>query len=131
MSEGVAAEPIVSRLNVVFLYVRDLERSLAFYRDLLGIPLERDAHDPGWAEATFADGVRFALPAAAQPDAVRAGTVVVDFEVADIDEAVARVRAAGVEMGEVERDSWGCACGLRDPDGYRLHLFQPATGAAG
>jgi catechol 2,3-dioxygenase-like lactoylglutathione lyase family enzyme len=29
---------LVSRLNVVYLYVRDVARSRAFYRDLLGIP---------------------------------------------------------------------------------------------
>ena len=34
------ATPLVSRLNVVYLIVRDIERSLAFYRDVLGIPLE-------------------------------------------------------------------------------------------
>jgi predicted enzyme related to lactoylglutathione lyase len=33
------AEPLVSRISVVYLYVSDMERSAAFYRDLLGIPL--------------------------------------------------------------------------------------------
>jgi catechol 2,3-dioxygenase-like lactoylglutathione lyase family enzyme len=36
------AEPLVSRISVVYLYVSDMERSAAFYRDLLGIPLEGD-----------------------------------------------------------------------------------------
>ena len=35
-----AAESLVRGLSVVYLYVTDMERSLAFYRDLLGIPLE-------------------------------------------------------------------------------------------
>src|SRR2546423_14356098 len=48
--------PLVSRINVVYLYVREMERSLAFYRDLLGIPL---AGDDDWQEADL--GVRFAL----------------------------------------------------------------------
>ena len=48
----------VSNISVVYLYVRDMERSLAFYRDLLGIPLEGDEH---WAEAAFPGGTRFAL----------------------------------------------------------------------
>jgi predicted enzyme related to lactoylglutathione lyase len=43
----------VSNISVVYLYVRDMERSLAFYRDLLGIPLEGDGH---WTEATFPGG---------------------------------------------------------------------------
>ena len=41
---GMATAVGVSGISVVYLYVRDLERSLAFYRDLLGIPLEGDEH---------------------------------------------------------------------------------------
>jgi catechol 2,3-dioxygenase-like lactoylglutathione lyase family enzyme len=39
---------IVSRLNVVYVYVRDVARSRAFYRDQLGIALEGDEH---WQQA--------------------------------------------------------------------------------
>jgi catechol 2,3-dioxygenase-like lactoylglutathione lyase family enzyme len=46
------AEPLVSRIDVVYLYVRDLDRSIAFYRDVLGIPVEGD----DWGAACeFAD----------------------------------------------------------------------------
>lgn len=113
---------LVARINVVYLYVRDLDRSVAFYRDLLGIPLEREGN---WAEATFRDGVRFALHLAHGAEEVGSGTMRVDFEVADLDEAVEALRAAGVEVAEIEREVWGSACAFVDPDGYRLHLFQP------
>ena len=117
---------LVSRLNVVYLYVRDLERSLAFYRDLLGIPLEGD---DDWVEATFPGGVRFALHAW-HPEAgeIGSGTVNVNLEVADLSRAVERLRAAGVEVREIERELWGSACQVVDPDGYRIHLFQPPAG---
>jgi catechol 2,3-dioxygenase-like lactoylglutathione lyase family enzyme len=39
---GTTIEPLVRRLNVVYLYVSEMERSLRFYRDLLGVPLEGD-----------------------------------------------------------------------------------------
>jgi lactoylglutathione lyase len=115
------SEPFVSRIDVVYLYVRDLERSIAFYRDLLGIPLAREGD---WAEATFGDGVRFALHAAPAERVLGSGTLRVDFEVADVDAVATRLREAGVEVGEVERDDWGAACEFVDPDGYRLQLFQ-------
>lgn len=73
-----------------------MERSTVFYRDLLGVPLQGDGH---WAEATFSDGVRFALHEA--HGEVSPGTINVDFEVADIDEAVRRLREANVEVGEI------------------------------
>jgi lactoylglutathione lyase len=115
--------PLVTRINVVYLYVRDVARSVAFYRDVLGIPLRAEPADPDWAEATL-DGVRFALHRAHGDAELGSGTVRVDLEVEDIDAAADRVRAAGVEVGEVERESWGVACEFVDPDGYRLHLFQ-------
>jgi predicted enzyme related to lactoylglutathione lyase len=114
---------VISRINVVYLYVRDMERSTAFYRDVIGIPLEGDGH---WAEATFSDGVRFALHEA--HGEVSPGTINVDLEVADIDETVRRLRAAGVEVGEIARESFGCFAEFTDPDGYVLELFQPTTG---
>ena len=115
------AAPLVSRIDVVYLYVRDVGRSLAFYRDVLGIPLEGDEH---WAEATFADGVRFALHATQSEAELGSGTLRVDFEVPSIEDAVARLLEAGVEVDEIERDAWGAACEFVDPDGYRLHLFE-------
>ena len=116
------ADQLVSRISVVYLYVRDVARSAAFYRDVLGIPLEGDEH---WAEATLENGVRFALHATVTEEELGSGTARIDLEVADVDEAAARLRAAGIEAGEVERDFWGAACEFVDPDGYRLHLFQP------
>jgi len=114
----------VSRLNVVYLYVRELERSLAFYRDLLGIPLAGDAT---WAEAQLGS-TRFALHLAHEGvGELGSGTVHLDFEVASVDEAVERLRAAGVDARETMRDEWGAATEVVDPDGYRIALFEPPT----
>ena len=113
---------MISRVNVVYLYVTDMQRSRAFYRDVLGIPVEGDDH---WAEATFSDGLRFALHEAHGD--VAPGTAVIDLEVADIDAAVTSLREAGVEVGAVAREEYGCFADFRDPDGYRLQLFQPPT----
>jgi lactoylglutathione lyase len=116
------ARALVSRLNVVYLYVRDLERSLAFYRDLLGIPLHGDET---WVEAELG-GTRFALHLAHDGvGELSSGTVHLDLEVADADEAAERLRAAGVEVRETMRDDWGTAVEVVDPDGYRIALFQP------
>ena len=119
------APPLVSRINNVHLYVSDMARSLAFYRDVLGIPLEGDEM---WAEATLADGVRFAVHATHEGvGELSSGTVHLDFEVADADGAAERLRAAGLEVRETMRDEWGTAVEFVDPDGYRLYLFQPPS----
>src|SRR5919106_1305378 len=75
------------RINVVYLYVGDLDRSIAFYRDHLGIPLKRHATDPHWAEAHLDPGIRFALHASGpslRPQVP--GTVRVNFEESDLEE---------------------------------------------
>src|SRR5215217_2098744 len=107
------ARPLVSRLNVVYLYVRELERSLAFYRDLLGIPLEGAA---GWVEAQLGS-TRFALHLAHEGvGELGSGTVHLDFEVASLDAAIERLRSAGVDVHETMRDAWGAAAQVVDPD---------------
>jgi len=118
-------QPVVKDLSVVYLYVRDLERSAAFYRDLLGIGLEASR---GWAEATLPGGTRFALHAwhEGAPEPGTTGSVHVDFGVDDIDAAAARLRDAGVDVREIRRESYGSHCTFVDPDGYELELFQPA-----
>jgi catechol 2,3-dioxygenase-like lactoylglutathione lyase family enzyme len=112
----------VSNISVVYLYVRSMERSLRFYRDLLGIPLAGDEH---WTETAFAGGTRFALHAA--PEGMgdfSSGTVSVSLEVEDVDRATARLREHGVEVGETMREDWGTAADVVDPDGYTITLFQ-------
>src|SRR4029453_18863141 len=86
MEESMLGTPMktavgVSNISVVYLYVSDMERSLAFYRDLLGIPLSGDEH---WAEAAFDDGTRFALHATHEGvGPLSSGTVRVSLEVDD------------------------------------------------
>ena len=116
------AEPLVSRISVIYLYVSETERSAAFYRDVLGIPLEGDGD---WQEASL-DGARFALHRTREGiGELSSGTIHVNLEVPDIDAAAERLRASGVEAGEVVRDDWGAALEVSDPDGYRLYLYQP------
>jgi catechol 2,3-dioxygenase-like lactoylglutathione lyase family enzyme len=114
-----ATGQLVSRINVVYLYVRDIGRSRSFYRDVLGIPLEGDDQ---WQEADLG-GTRFALHAShegvGEPSP---GTVRVSFEIADVDEALAALAAAGIEAVDVARADWGSRIEIVDPDGYRVHL---------
>jgi lactoylglutathione lyase len=109
-------------IGVVYLYVSDMERSLAFYRDLLGIPLEGDDH---WVEAELG-GTRFALHATHEGvSELSSGTMHLDFQVADADASAEKLREHGVDVRETMRDAWGTAVEIVDPDGYRIQLFQP------
>jgi catechol 2,3-dioxygenase-like lactoylglutathione lyase family enzyme len=116
---------MVTGISVVYLYVRDLDAALEFFRDQLGVPLESD--ETGWAEAAFG-GTRFALHAwhegAPEPGS---GGVRISFSVDDVDAAAARLRDAGVEVGPVERADYGAHCDVAGPEGYVVSLFAPAS----
>jgi catechol 2,3-dioxygenase-like lactoylglutathione lyase family enzyme len=119
---GTTTEPLVRRLNVVYVYVSDMQRSADFYRELLGIPLDGDGE---WQEAVLG-GIRFALHRAHEGiGPLSAGTIHLNLEVADLVAATERLRAAGVEVAETMREDWGAAARIADPDGYELYLFQP------
>ena len=117
-------KPLVKGLSVVYLYVRDFERSVAFYGDLLGLSFDISE---GWAESHLPGVTRFALHAAHEGVGdLSSGSLHLDFAVDDIDSAAAHLRSAGVQVGEIYREPYGSHCTFVDPDGYELELFQPA-----
>jgi lactoylglutathione lyase len=119
----------VRALGYVILFVADLDASVAFYRDVLGL-----AHrftDAGYAE--FATGeTRFALYERRRAQWLvdgpvrpgRGGEVV--FVVDDVDTEAERLRFAGVPLlaGPTDRP-WGHrTVHLADPDGFVVELAQ-------
>lgn len=147
----------VGRVHHTGLTVRDLDRSVAFYRDLLGCRLLMSQEKTGGYLAAIVGypeaSVRMAhlrAPAgehvielfeyvapAVQPtqlEPARLGNAHLCFLVPDLDAAYTRLRAAGVEFlsAPVPVDTGVNAGGygvyLRDPDGITLELFQPPPG---
>ena len=118
------------RIGYVILYVDDLDRSVAFYRDLLGLPFK-------FAQAGYAEfatqGTRFALYERARlPELIgRAAAggdpaVEVLFLVPDVDAEAERLRQAGAQIlsGPVDR-AWGHrTLHLLDPDAHVVELAQ-------
>jgi predicted enzyme related to lactoylglutathione lyase len=112
---------LVSAIDNVHIYVRDMSRSLAFYRDVLGITFTGDEH---WSE-TDLGGVRFALHE--WSESVRepgSGGISLNFLVQDADAVAEHVRAAGYDVREQMREEYGISYEVVDPDGYRIYLFQ-------
>jgi predicted enzyme related to lactoylglutathione lyase len=111
----------------IHVSVSDIDASVAFYRDVLGIPLLFQV--PGQPMAFFASGdVRLYL--GAPESAEFASRCTLYFRVEDIDAEHARLSEAGVTMLDkphvVHRDGavelWMTQ--LRDPDGHHLVLMQ-------
>jgi glyoxylase I family protein len=140
----------IARITHVGIGVSDLERSLRFYRDLLGFTWEHALDVEGeptdtllrlrgtklHAEYLSRDGVRiellhFASPAApARPERAinEHGLTHLSFRVTDMDAVLAALRAAGERVLEdtvIRFPEWqSAACFVVDPDGQLIELVQ-------
>jgi predicted enzyme related to lactoylglutathione lyase len=116
----------VGALGQVHISVTDVDRSVAFYRDVLGI--EHLFTVPGQPMAFFRSGdVRLYLGRPESPEF--ASRCVLYFRVDDIVAEVARLREAGVAVEEphvAHRDGtselW--LADLTDPDGHHVLLME-------
>ncbi|MCP2322481.1 catechol 2,3-dioxygenase-like lactoylglutathione lyase family enzyme [Hamadaea flava] len=111
----------------IHISVTDLDRSVAFYRDVLGMSLQFVV--PGQPMAFFASGdVRLYLGVPENPE-FRTRTVHY-YSVTDLDAEYARLQALGVEFLDephvVHRDDSGdlWMTFLEDPDGHKIALTQ-------
>ncbi|MFN8234039.1 MAG: VOC family protein [Actinomycetota bacterium] len=112
--------PVVG-IDHVYYWTRDMDASVAFYRDVVGLPLVRRSGD-AWAEFD-AGPVRMALHGTdEQPPA--SGTAV--FRVDDLDGERASLESRGAtfdaHVGEVE--GFARFATFRDPDGNPVQLIE-------
>src|SRR5207244_227099 len=101
------------KVDYIMVVVSDMAKSVAFYRDTLGLPLKFES--PGWSEFQTGD-TTFALHGGGQPKSPEqhqkmepAGTCSLGFNVEDIDKAFADLKAKGVTfvMTPTERPQEG------------------------
>jgi lactoylglutathione lyase len=120
----------MKRVGYVILFVGDLERSIAFYRDVVGLQFR--LRGDGYAEFAT-EGTRFGLYERGrlpeligrEPTVSGPGGEVV-FLVEDVDAEAERLQAAGAAIlsGPVDR-AWGHrTLHVEDPDGFVVELAQ-------
>lgn len=127
----------ITALDHFVLRVRDLERSLAFYRDLLGLPVEfldeyRAGTRPFVSVRVGAQLIDLVPDAGYDPEAAsRTGGLLhfcLRLEDPRLTEAIPHLRAHGVEMVEevpvprMGATGVGLSVYIRDPDGYVVEL---------
>jgi catechol 2,3-dioxygenase-like lactoylglutathione lyase family enzyme len=140
----------LARLTHIGIGVSDLERSLRFYRDLLGFTWEHQLDVEGeptdtllrlrgtklHAEYLSRDGVRIELlhfgspkaPAHRERALNELGLTHLSFRVADLDAVVEGLRKAGERVLDetiIRFPEWqSAACFIVDPDGQLIELVQ-------
>lgn len=125
--------PVVSGIHHVTLSVSDLDRSVAWYRDVLGFQEVRRVHQGGLDKAmltshgivlTFVFHGDAAVPGAFSER--RCGLDHLSFAVPDrrtLDAWVERLDEARVVRGEVKSGMTGDLVAFRDPDNIALELY--------
>ena len=120
-----SSEIRLQNVNHVVYLVRDLERSLTFYRDFLGIkqiPKMVDSDDLEWLQ--LPSGVMVHL---LQSDELAPQRQHVAFEVEDLDTARRAVEQQGIEiMNSGTRNDGQRYIFFPDPDGNRVELCTPS-----
>ena len=112
-------------LNHVMIYVRDVDRSLRFYKDL-GFKMIETM--PGYARLRSPKGTSSIALHAIGTDQTfdpRREGLRLYFEVRDVDALCERLAAKGVPFKQMPKDTewgWRHAC-LEDPDGHSLSLY--------
>ncbi len=140
----------LTRLTHIGICVSDMERSIRFYRDLLGFAFESDLRVAGEPSDTLLklrdvdlhavyltrDGVRIELLAFASPPPPpprtrtmhERGLTHLSFRVADMEATIAALRAAGERVFDetiIRFPEFGAAaCMVTDPDGQLIELVQ-------
>jgi lactoylglutathione lyase len=120
------------RLGYAIVFVSDMQRSLVFYRDLLGLPVRFESSH--WTELAT-EGATLALHLGDEPAAERAGegeapgSCRPGFHVADLDALHQRLVAAGVTCKQEPKDVFGSRVALYlDPDGLQISVGEQRGG---
>ena len=116
--------------DYIMVMVSDMRRSVAFYRDLLGLTLKFES--PDWTE--FSTGTTtLALHGGAKPAGGApakespAGTCTFGFSVADLDQTYQTLKSKGVTfvMAPTNREGEGIRLAVAlDPDGLALSFAE-------
>jgi lactoylglutathione lyase len=126
------------QIDYTMVVVSDMQRSVEFYRDKLGIPLKFQS--PDWTEfqtgattlALHGGGVAGTAPPTGDPTK-QAGSCSIGFNVDDVDKTYEELKAKGIHfvMPPTQRGGEGIklAVGL-DPDGLPIAFAQTIAEAA-
>lgn len=127
-----------TKIDYAMVVVSDMERSVEFYRDRLGIPLRFQT--PDWTEfetgattlALHGGGVAATAPPVGDPSK-QAGSCSIGFNVEDVDKTYEELKAKGIRfvMPPMQREGEGIKLAVCiDPDGLPIAIAQTIVQSA-
>ena len=117
----------IKKVGNVILAVKDLDKSLAFYHELIGLPIKNQRRS--WIDLGTSGALISLHPASLTAEHIGSSIdngITIGFLVGDINSAVEELKSKGVKIyrGISEREAGKNAIVL-DPDDYLISLFEP------
>jgi lactoylglutathione lyase len=117
----------IKKVGNVILAVQDLDKSLAFYNEVIGLPIKNQRRS--WVDLGTSGALLSLHPASLTAEHVGSSIdngITIGFLVGDVQSAVDELREKGVTIYRdiVEREA-GKNAVIQDPDGYLISLFEP------
>jgi predicted enzyme related to lactoylglutathione lyase len=117
------------KVGAVILLVSNMEKSIRFYKDTLGIPIKTKSKD--WTEFFNRDTV-LALHPAKKKSKIKTGSgILVGFEVSDLESTVKKLKEKKVKFfKKLKEEPFGKHTIIQDPDGHLVSIAEIKEKAA-
>ncbi len=117
----------IKKVGNVILAVKDLDKSIEFYHEIIGLPIKNQRRS--WVDLGTSGALLSLHPASLTAEHIGSSIdngITVGFLVGDVRSSVEELKSKGVKIYRdiVERDA-GLNAVILDPDGYLVSLFEP------
>jgi len=117
----------IKKVGNVILAVKDLDRSLEFYHEIIGLPIKNQRRS--WIDLGTVGAALSLHPASLTAEHVGSSIdngITIGFLVGDIKSALEELRSKGIRVyREIAERGAGLNAIVQDPDGYLVSLFEP------
>ena len=120
----------IKKVGNVILAVGDIDKSLAFYHEIIGLPIKNQRRS--WVDLGTSGALLSLHPASLTAEHVGSSIdngITIGFLVGDVQSAIDELKEKGVKIHRdiVEKEA-GKNAVISDPDGYLISLFEPIFG---
>jgi lactoylglutathione lyase len=118
----------IKRIGNIILEVKDLDASIKFYHEILGMPIKNERRN--WVDLGRESGGVLSLHPASittsHSTSSKENGILIGLTVGDLNSAMDELNSAKVEVfRDIQERQAGKNAVILDPDGYMISLFEP------
>jgi len=118
----------IKRIGNIILEVKDLDKSIKFYHEILGMPIKNERRN--WVDLGQQSGGVLSLHPASitntHTESTKENGILIGLTVGDLRAAMEEISDANVEVfRDIQERQTGKNSIILDPDGYLISLFEP------